>query len=1266
MRHFKRHILVWLFLLYRISSQASHVLGGELLYTHIKDNQYSVTLNLYRDCNGCKINGNGGGTSSEVCSEIEYLYVRGKDNSTSKETKFQLTRESITDISPICRSIVSACKTNSTSNFGIEVQKFTATIDLDNSNIKGFCEYYLYIDLAERNDDITTGPAKQYFCIDANIKSCLNANNTSAEFIIKPSFILNSNTSTYESFFSIDKDGDSLVYTLVPALTGIDKEVNYSTGFNATHPLTVYCTETPCTPNKNNEPPISYFFDGLTGETVFVPTKDGERGVVVVKVEEYRKISGKWKMLGYVKRDIQVYVKTSDGNNSPKFTNEIYYEICEGEPLEIRIDATDVKSNYSLLPDTVNFRLNSSLPGASFNQYRQSLAPFNSALFTWTPQKGMSEKEVYTFSISAIDNACPLNAISSQVITIKVKPKDKLEVGHKHLGCGNFQLTASALKNESRLSIKVLALDGTNKEIFNTSYPLDTISFLPFGKYLIYAKSSTLNGCETIYTDTIYNYSEKTKAIISGTDKICKDIEYTYELTDMLFSNANISWRFGSEYLGSDVLVKKSFNQNGVIQALVHINNGKWVCFDTLYKSITVQSSTEILGTSEIKVCHGSAEYDLSKVTKLMMPNTGKWFSSSPYFANEIVNTSAGYPFNDDTVSLSYKVIDNGCESSKGINLIIKSIPEFELSSMTVCNYVSPIQLTQLVKKPYDNLNYSYTWGLLQNAEYIKEENGYKVVYASDLGTGKHIYFAEITGANGCKNRDTAFIEITPSVKIKFNKSLVICEEAGETDLNKIGDVSPENGNWSFYDFDLITNKKYIKTDTCGQFELTYIYDHYGCYDSKKVKVTIHCKPNIQINGLKDIHCDSELPLHLSAIPIGGIWEGDHVVNGVFEPPIQNMNTDYSLRYKVLDNQCNFSKNHKINIVLSPKVLLKPTKNIYCDNDTISFWGSINKANQLTIKYLDNTLEKEIFDSQDFTNLKAFSAKYLPTGIQTWMVTATNSYGCETMSQGVINVYDSPIISNYSDTIICEGASTLITPKIKYDGKEPLNYSWLLKDVEIDNNLILNCDKLSVGMHTLIFKAGNEYCKSSMPINLDMKALPKVDFMILPSTITSVLRPEFKFLNQSDPGLNLLWNFGSGLTNNTSKETNPTFAYSDTGNYAVTLSGTNAFGCSNTVIKNVTVTPDILIFIPNAFSPDNKGEEKNNAFGVTIGQYTSYSIQIFDRWGHKLFTSKNPKENWDGKSGNVMCNPDVYFYYIKVTGVTGQLYQYKGTITLIR
>ncbi|MBC7426390.1 MAG: gliding motility-associated C-terminal domain-containing protein, partial [Bacteroidia bacterium] len=88
------------------------------------------------------------------------------------------------------------------------------------------------------------------------------------------------------------------------------------------------------------------------------------------------------------------------------------------------------------------------------------------------------------------------------------------------------------------------------------------------------------------------------------------------------------------------------------------------------------------------------------------------------------------------------------------------------------------------------------------------------------------------------------------------------------------------------------------------------------------------------------------------------------------------------------------------------------------------------------------------------------------------------------------------------------------------------------------------------------------------------------------------------------------------------------------------------------------------LWVPNAMSPDgNNINERLEVKGVFIKQY---HIEIFDRWGEKLFESSNCIGNWDGTYKGEKVQESVYLYHITALGVDNKHYNLKGTFTLFR
>ncbi len=155
----------------------------------------------------------------------------------------------------------------------------------------------------------------------------------------------------------------------------------------------------------------------------------------------------------------------------------------------------------------------------------------------------------------------------------------------------------------------------------------------------------------------------------------------------------------------------------------------------------------------------------------------------------------------------------------------------------------------------------------------------------------------------------------------------------------------------------------------------------------------------------------------------------------------------------------------------------------------------------------------------------------------------------------------------------------------------------------------------------------------------------------------SLPNTQVNFINESQNGVSYNWDFSDGFT---SQELNPTHSFTGIGEFMVTLTVTNAEGCVSEVVHGpyMIVTPDL--FIPNVFSPNDDGI--NDIFQVNYTGSQPFTVQIFDRWGVKVYESLNKVQGWNGKTlDDQDANDGVYFYLVKIADK-----EYNGPVTLVR
>jgi len=118
--------------------------------------------------------------------------------------------------------------------------------------------------------------------------------------------------------------------------------------------------------------------------------------------------------------------------------------------------------------------------------------------------------------------------------------------------------------------------------------------------------------------------------------------------------------------------------------------------------------------------------------------------------------------------------------------------------------------------------------------------------------------------------------------------------------------------------------------------------------------------------------------------------------------------------------------------------------------------------------------------------------------------------------------------------------------------------------------------------------------------------------------------------------------------------------------YILTISDGNGCEYQDTITIFVidVICEEPFVFLPNAFTPN--GDNKNDVLYVRTTFAESVFLEIYDRWGEKIFETNSSDIGWDGKYKGTYCNPGVYVYVLDVVCYNKQHFRKKGNVTLIR
>ena len=515
-------------------AKADHIMGSDITYRCSKTNDsiFTIIINFYRDCRGCYVLGQSPkcGTSEDCNSSGTVptaLALTCSSNSANLGT-VTMTRVAIADITKTCKKEISKCQQpcNGSYPYGIEKHTFEGTIDLRTAMKNGCCIFRVSTgNICCRSVFITTGPSGGFYTyleIDACKKPC----NTSPQLTNDPVSILCCNQPYFFNNGAVDTvNFDSLSYSLVTAWSGSGSKSNYSGGFSGGFPMTPYFPTgwtDKTKSNPNADPPIGLFMDPETGDLIFTPTECGQEAVVVMQIDEWRKNSkGVYEHIGLTRRDMHFIVQTCPSNNPPKITNKVFkYSVCAGTQLCFDITTEDKPfvpppPAKTPAPDTVNLTWNRGIPGATFT-IKNNKAREKVATFCWTPKKNQASDLPYTFTATAIDDACPKNALTTRSFSIVVKPIAETVRNIDTLICGKYIFESKPYPNFKYPATYLWDVSDSNNQSLNKKYysfksnnalasnkQKDTITFRKGGKYIIHHRINNVVNCPTDYFDTL-------------------------------------------------------------------------------------------------------------------------------------------------------------------------------------------------------------------------------------------------------------------------------------------------------------------------------------------------------------------------------------------------------------------------------------------------------------------------------------------------------------------------------------------------------------------------------------------------------------------------------------------------------------------------------------------------------------------------------------------------------------------------------------------
>ncbi|HYG15705.1 MAG TPA: gliding motility-associated C-terminal domain-containing protein, partial [Bacteroidia bacterium] len=253
---------------------------------------------------------------------------------------------------------------------------------------------------------------------------------------------------------------------------------------------------------------------------------------------------------------------------------------------------------------------------------------------------------------------------------------------------------------------------------------------------------------------------------------------------------------------------------------------------------------------------------------------------------------------------------------------------------------------------------------------------------------------------------------------------------------------------------------------------------------------------------------------------------------------------------------------------------------------------------------------------------------------------ASNSINADT-TQAYIRVWPLPIADAGRDTTICQDDT------IRLEGRGGVDYSW--SPVNFKNSPDLPNPRVFPENEIIYYLQVSDTNGCTGTDSIKVSVIKKPELKNIDSFICL---DEEIVLDAGNPGFNYLWSTGA-----TGK-----FIAALPGNYFVVVNNS----CFTDTVKYTVTGKDCKLdfFIPNAFSPN--GDGLNDTFAITGENISHINLQVFNRWGERVFNGSGISPAWDGRFGDMVCPGNAYVYLAEIVGAKSGKKTARGVITLIR
>lgn len=805
---------------------------------------------------------------------------------------------------------------------------------------------------------------------------------------------------------------------------------------------------------------------------------------------------------------------------------------------------------------------------------------------------------------------------------------------------------------------------GGNTYLWSTGDTSQNITVNP-SSTTTYSVVSFNNGCSSDEIFVTVNVTVGPPALVSGNFKVCPG-----GATTLTAAGGN-TYRWSAAGFTQPSITLAGLNQDTTLWVIAFDVNG---CpGDTTF--VTVEAFEEpVSNFSTPTICQGlsSSFADLSSINNGTIVNWDWDFDDSNTSSVKDPTHNYSSPGNYD-VSLTV-TSSNGCVNTLTRQITVEPLPVADFSFNNACEgdantfqQTSSIQLGSIIT------GYDWNFGDTNTAQGPNASHTY-------AGYGYYNVTLSVISDAGCVDDFTRTVFVNPNPIADFEivsaceDSLVLASSASTVDgsLDYISDH-----DWQFGD------PSSGSANTSTRFNTSHVYNSAGFYDvtltvttqngcTNTIQRNIEIFPDPVANFTYDETCENvftEFIDRSQSVPSTPInqwsWDFGEGSQSDLQAPrnkyiLTNGAGTYNVRLAV-QTTAGCVDTLVQAVLINPRPYPFLTAKPVCFEDTTLFFGAADIA------------AGNISDWQwDFGNgisstLQNPEHRYLVSGTYRANLIAVSDSGCLANISKDVVVNPLPDFTSITNDTVCFSNQALLLATTQPDAQ--VRWYSSLDDYNNGNVLYVGytytTPTLPLETTYYVEAISDEGCLNvPQPItafiynNQDLQIVPDKQEVELPFGLVN-----FGATSTIDL-VEWTWTFGDG---NTSSASDPSHEYQYPGRYEVRLQVVDINGCEMETIIPIEVKQIIEVYLPSAFTPNEDGRNDTYQIGAYNINFEAFNIQIFGRWGQKLYESSDPNFAWDGRDLKGASLPEgVYVYHVRYQDNNGNDYFDSRTITLLR